>query len=138
MRILHFSDFHLRPNGLGKRSMDIFHRMMEKLQEINQEENIDLVIFSGDMIDKGGKDFNISLDECFQDFKKNIIKPLVESLHIGYHQFLFVPGNHEVDRSRKDKTFAPKTNSDDDRGISKYKHNSAAATGFFAISARVL
>lgn len=88
--------------------------MMEKLQEINQEENIDLVIFSGDMIDKGGKDFNVSLDECFQEFKENIIKPLVESLHIGYHQFLFVPGNHEVDRSRKDKTFAPKTNSDDD------------------------
>lgn len=114
MRILHFSDFHLRPNGLEKRSMDIFHQMMEKLQEINQEENIDLVIFSGDMIDKGGKDFNVSLDECFQEFKENIIKPLVESLHIGYHQFLFVPGNHEVDRSRKDKTFAPKTNSDDD------------------------
>lgn len=114
MRILHFSDFHLRPNGLGKRSMDIFYRMMEKLQEINQEENIDLVIFSGDMIDKGGKDFDISLDECFQDFKKNIIKPLVELLHIGYHQFLFVPGNHEVDRNRMDKTFTPKTNSDDD------------------------
>ncbi len=46
MRILHFSDFHLRPNGLGKRSMDIFNRMMEKLQEINQEENIDLVLNS--------------------------------------------------------------------------------------------
>ena len=60
MRILHFSDFHLRPNGQGKRSMDIFNRMMEKLQEINLEENIDLVIFSGDMIDKGGKDFNMS------------------------------------------------------------------------------
>mgnify|MGYP004556841165 FL=1 len=114
MRILHFSDFHLRPNGQGKRSMDIFNRMMEKLQEINLEENIDLVIFSGDMIDKGGKDFNMSLDECFQEFKKNIIKPLVELLHIGYHQFLFVPGNHEVDRGRKDKTFAPKTNGDDD------------------------
>lgn len=112
MRILHFSDFHLRPNGLGKRSMDIFHRMMEKLQEINQEENIDLVIFSGDMIDKGGKDFNMSLDECFQEFKKNIIKPLVELLQIGYHQFLFVPGNHEVDRGRKDNTFAPESNSD--------------------------
>lgn len=114
MKILHFSDFHLRPNGQGKRSMDIFNRMMEKLQEINLEENIDLVIFSGDMIDKGGKDFNMSLDECFQDFKKNIIKPLVELLHIGYHQFLFVPGNHEVDRGRKDKAFAPKTNRDDD------------------------
>ena len=91
MRILHFSDFHLRPNGLGKRSMDIFHRMMEKLQEINQEENIDLVIFSGDMIDKGGKDFNISLDECFQEFKKNIIIPLVREFNKqvqNYEMFL--------------------------------------------------
>lgn len=114
MRILHFSDFHLRPNGLGKRSMDIFHRMMDKLQEINQEENIDLVIFSGDMIDKGGKNFTVPLYRCFQDFEKNIIKPLVELLHIGYHQFLFVPGNHEVDRIRKDKNVEPKTNNDDD------------------------
>ena len=114
MRILHFSDFHLRPNGLGKRSMDIFHRMMEKLQEINQEENIDLVIFSGDMIDKGGKNFTVPLYRCFQDFEKDIIKPLVELLHIGYHQFLFVPGNHEVDRIRKDKNMEPKTNNDDD------------------------
>ena len=114
IRILHFSDFHLRPNGMGKRSMDIFHRMMEKLQEINQEENIDLVIFSGDMIDKGGKDFDVSLYGCFQDFEKNIITPLVKSLNIGYHQFLFVPGNHEVDRLRKDKDKEPKTNNDDD------------------------
>lgn len=114
MRILHFSDFHLRPNGLGKRSMDIFNRMMEKLQEINQEENIDLVIFSGDMIDKGGKNFTVPLYRCFQNFEKNIIEPLVKSLHIGYHQFLFVPGNHEVDRIRKDKNKEPKTNNDDD------------------------
>ena len=44
MRILHFSDFHLRPNGLGKRSMDIFHQMMEKLQEINQSNFLNTII----------------------------------------------------------------------------------------------
>lgn len=37
MKILHFSDFHLRPNKQGERSMDLFNRMMDKLQEINQE-----------------------------------------------------------------------------------------------------
>lgn len=94
--------------------MDIFHRMLEKLQEINQEENIDLVIFSGDMIDKGGKDFIAPLYDCFLEFEKNIIEPLVKSLNIGYHQFLFVPGNHEVDRIRKDKNKEPITSSDDD------------------------
>ena len=78
--------------------MDIFNRMMDKLQEINQEANIDLVIFSGDMIDKGGKYFGKSLAECLRDFKDKIITPLVNQLQIGYHQFLFVPGNHEVVR----------------------------------------
>ena len=47
MRILHFSDFHLRPNELGQRSMDIFHNMIDKLFEIHQETNIYLIIFSG-------------------------------------------------------------------------------------------
>ena len=104
MKILHFSDFHLRPNKQGERSMDLFNRMMDKLQEINQEANIDLVIFSGDMIDKGGKYFGKPLAECLHDFKDKIITPLVTQLHIGYHQFLFVPGNHEVVRDlRKDK-----------------------------------
>lgn len=37
MKILHFSDFHLRPNKQSERSMDLFNRMMDKLQEINQE-----------------------------------------------------------------------------------------------------
>lgn len=65
MRILHFSDFHLRPNKQGERSMDIFDRMMDKLQEIRQEANIDLVIFSGDMIDKGGTNLaSLWLNAC--------------------------------------------------------------------------
>ena len=69
MRILHFSDFHLRPNELGQRSMDIFHNMIDKLFEIHQETNIDLIIFSGDMIDKGGKYFGKPLYNWLQEFK---------------------------------------------------------------------
>lgn len=68
MKILHFSDFHLRPNKQGERSMDLFNRMMDKLQEINQEANIDLVIFLGDMIDKGQEYATIvikALDSAF-------------------------------------------------------------------------
>lgn len=61
MKILHFSDFHLCPNKQGERSMDIFDRMMDKIQEVNQEANIDLVIFSGDVVDNGGEKFSKSL-----------------------------------------------------------------------------
>ena len=30
MKILHFSDFYLRPNKQGERSMDLFNRMMDR------------------------------------------------------------------------------------------------------------
>lgn len=100
MRILHFSDMHLRPNGLGVRSLDLFARMLDKLREVHEEGNIDLVIFSGDLIDKSGYGFgdSVSLYDCFKIFEDKVIKPLVEQLGIGYHQFLFVPGNHEIKR----------------------------------------
>lgn len=67
------------------------------------------------MIDKGGKDFDEPLYCCFQNFEQNIITPLVTTLGIGYHQFLFVPGNHEVVRQLKDVTKAPQ--SDNDKNI---------------------
>lgn len=114
MRILHFSDFHLRPNELGQRSIDMFHNMIDKLFEIHQETNIDLIIFSGDMIDKGGKYFDKPLYNCLQEFKNHVITPLVEQLNIGYHQFLFVPGNHEVVRSLINEENQPQTTSDYD------------------------
>lgn len=99
MRIIHFSDVHLRPHGLGTRTLGLYRRMSEKLHEIHKEGNIDLIVFSGDMIDKGGKDYKgQSLYDCFKTFEEKIIKPIVERLGIGYHQFIFVPGNHDIKR----------------------------------------
>lgn len=69
MRILHFRIFILDLMAWEK-VYGYISSNDGKLQEINQEENIDLVIFSGDMIDKGGKDFNISLDECFKILRR--------------------------------------------------------------------
>lgn len=91
---------HLRPNGLGVRSLDLFAHMLDKLREVHEKGNIDLVIFSGDLIDKSGSGFGdgVSLYDCFKMFEDKVIRPLVELFGIGYHQFLFVPGNHEIKR----------------------------------------
>ena len=73
MRIIHFSDFHLRADQL-ERAESIVKRLKEALRTINTERQIDLIIFSGDMIDKAGKDFSDPKMLCaFEMFKKMVI-----------------------------------------------------------------
>ena len=66
MRILHFSDFHLEKDGIDQSKL-LMDRMMEVLCNLNTEKNFDLIIFSGDMIDKGAKSFN-SPQEAYKSF----------------------------------------------------------------------
>lgn len=104
MRFLHFSDFHLRPNTLGERSIDVLKNMLKCLEQLHAEEKIDLIIFSGDLIDKGAGDFEgLSLYEALKIFEERVITLIVNTLHLDYSQFLFVPGNHDVDRGRLTK-----------------------------------
>lgn len=96
MRILHFSDFHLSSGEQMKRSLSVFKRMMECVSVIHKEDKIDLIIFTGDMLDGGTKSFpNIS--EGFIAFEQNIIKPMLEKLSMEPWQFIMVPGNHDMD-----------------------------------------
>ena len=56
MRIIHFSDFHLRADSLD-RAKSIIERFKDALISINKERKIDLILFTGDMIDKAGNGF---------------------------------------------------------------------------------
>lgn len=95
MRIVHFSDFHMRPNnGIGK-SQQLLDKMLASLDSIHAEKNIDLVVFSGDMIDRGGEGF-LSMDVAFGNFKNLIINKIIERYNLDKSRFLFVPGNHDV------------------------------------------
>ena len=72
MRIIHFSDFHLRADHLD-RAESIVKRLKEIFRAINAERKIDLVIFSGDMIDKAGKDFPGPKIPCaFDKFREKL------------------------------------------------------------------
>ena len=99
MRIIHFSDFHLRADQL-ERAESIVKRLKEALRTINTERQIDLIIFSGDMIDKAGKDFSDPKMLCaFEMFKKMVIMPLTSEVRLAPNRFVYTLGNHEIDRS---------------------------------------
>ena len=99
MRIIHFSDFHLRADHLD-RAESIVKRLKEAFRAINAERKIDLIIFSGDLIDRAGKDFSDPKILCaFEKFKQMVIIPLTSEVGLAPNRFVFTLGNHEVDRS---------------------------------------
>lgn len=101
MRILHFSDFHLDGNHITD-AKSVLDYMMEALTEINIEQKIDLVLFSGDMLVQGGLGFNHDLKQGFERFHEMVITPLMSFLGLSESRFIFTPGNHDIDRNADD------------------------------------
>lgn len=103
MRILHFSDFHLNGGSIDKAEA-VLRYMMDALKAIKQVRKMDLVLFSGDMLDQGGRGFN-DLSAGFKKFHEIVITPLMECLELPESHFVFTPGNHDIDRNA-DNEFA--------------------------------
>lgn len=103
IRILHLTDFHLNNKTLNDWNNFLKESFLLKLDEVKKTKEIDLVLFTGDMIDKGGKDFGL-VEEGFKVFKENIINPILLSLNIDLSRFIICPGNHDINRSA-DKNF---------------------------------
>lgn len=97
MRILHFSDFHLNGEHIDEAKL-ILDYMKTALAEIKSKHKIDLVLFSGDMLDQGGRGFD-NLKHGFEVFHKEVITPLMQSLGLPESRFIFTPGNHDIDRN---------------------------------------
>lgn len=101
MRIAHISDVHYHPSQKNF-TVEILNPLIKDLKEQNGERCIDLICYTGDLIDKGGFDISkpVTTAECFQEFEKNFILPIIDSLDLNRSRFLFVPGNHDIDRSK--------------------------------------
>ena len=103
MRILHFSDVHLS-NDKKAAVEALRDRMIEKLSELKASgaPKIDLVVFSGDFLDKSGYDGDgnsyESLREGLDAFDTIFITPLMECLELKKDRFIMAMGNHEVVR----------------------------------------
>ena len=103
MRILHFSDFHLdnAPGSIIK-SQKLLDDMINSIMPYHNKHQIDLIIFTGDMVNMGGKSFT-NIQQGFQIFENLIINPLLKNLNIGKERFVFCPGNHDIDRNKDNK-----------------------------------
>lgn len=98
LKILHFSDFHLDGRNI-KGAREIIDSM---LQAVSPLTSIDLIIFTGDMINQGGAGYK-SIEEAFRGFEELVICPLCDTLKLGKERFIFAPGNHDIKRDEDDE-----------------------------------
>lgn len=102
LRILHLSDFHLNKRTLRDWNDFTKEAFLKKIAELQKEKQIDFVLFTGDLVDKAGADFE-SLTEGFNLFKENIIEPILKELDIDISRFIICPGNHDVNKNKDDE-----------------------------------
>lgn len=96
MRIIHISDFHLDFNKLEDFKNHVVTTLIADLVKANQYKKIDLIAFSGDLVDKGGKSFHGDIELAFYCFQEEVIEPIMNAINLPIHRFFFVPGNHDV------------------------------------------
>ena len=102
VRILHLTDFHLDFRTLKDWNNFYKDAFFAKLTELNLEKPIDFVLFTGDLLDKGGKDFK-GAKKGFEEFKNSIILPVLELLNLEISRFIIAPGNHDIVRAADSK-----------------------------------
>lgn len=99
MRIIHISDFHISADKLEDLHNYVVEPLIKDLIDFNNEKEIDLIAFSGDLIDKGGISFGNDIELAFYTFQVEVIEPLLNALDLPAHRFFFIPGNHDIVRS---------------------------------------
>lgn len=97
MNILHLSDIHYSINDKNFLK-NVFEPLMSDIELQSSTYNFDLVLFTGDMIDKAGGDYGVT--KSLEKFEEEVIKPILEVLNLPAKRFLFIPGNHDIDRNK--------------------------------------
>ena len=99
IRIVHLSDTHLCKSLLYDAENFVLRALIDDLKKFNTEKQIDLITITGDLIDKGGKDFNDDILEAFLTFEEKIINSIAKDLNLSNMRFFICPGNHDIDRN---------------------------------------
>lgn len=98
MRIVHFSDLHIDARNLEDLSNYVIKPLIRDLEKFNREKKIDMVAFTGDLVDKGGHSFDNDIELAFLMFQEEVIEPIMNVLNLPLSRFFFVPGNHDIVR----------------------------------------
>lgn len=99
MRIIHISDIHYKNSDKEK---GIIENLIQDLKSLNDKKKIDLLLITGDLINRGGENCETTYN-TFLCFKKNILDVIVDNIKINKENILFCPGNHDIDRNQIDE-----------------------------------
>ena len=114
MRIVHISDIHLSASNFGDFKKYYRKALLKVLSKEHKETPIDIIAITGDLVDKGGHSLlKMSLFKTETDpykiFEDQFITPIKNELNLSNANFVFIPGNHDVDESKilwfDEKTF---------------------------------
>lgn len=99
LNILHISDSHIQKKNTTEIS-EIAQKIIEDINKVQKEKNfnIDLVCFTGDLIQQGDK--AIEGEGQWELAMEILVIPLLKALNLSLDRFIFVPGNHEVDTGK--------------------------------------
>lgn len=94
MKILHLSDFHYGSDSYTKFSDN---KIIDELclSLLKHKNTVELVIFSGDLVNKGG------VEKDFYDAQNYLLKRIAETLNISIERIILTCGNHDVNRGCK-------------------------------------
>jgi len=108
MRIVHLSDIHLCQENINSFRNHYRESLINDLLKFNREKPIDLIIISGDIVDKAGKSllkiegYKDELDP-YKIFEIEFIDKITNKLTLPKNRVLFIAGNHDVNREEVDE-----------------------------------
>ncbi|MGE4512548.1 MAG: metallophosphoesterase [Chryseobacterium sp.] len=98
MRVIQLSDIHLNKENLTSLKDYYIEALIKDLVSFNSEKQIDLILITGDLVDKGGASFGI--ENPYLIFETEFIDKLKATLKINTGQILMIPGNHDIERDK--------------------------------------
>lgn len=99
MRIVHLSDLHLSKDNLNSLKQFFLHALIKDLTSWQNDKQIDLIILTGDLIDKGGSSFKNG-ENVYEIVETEFINPILKALNLDKYRFIFIPGNHDIVESK--------------------------------------
>lgn len=106
MRIVHLSDIHLSKTTYDFLINEYLDALILDLKkQVKSAGEIDLIVITGDLVDCGGQSLyeiegyedTKSYPSPFHIFEEIFINPISQELRIPKSNFLFIPGNHDID-----------------------------------------
>lgn len=107
MRIVHLSDIHLSFDNYTEFENYYKDALINDLIGYNESTKIDVIIITGDLVDRGGHSlYNITgyndqvkYPNPYFIFEEIFINPIINALNFNKNNFLFIPGNHDIDEN---------------------------------------